>query len=551
VQLRKYALKYNLPMTLSDEKTYHILRDGITGGLANVGHRYNYAGETKINRFYWESNGDGTNKMVSRDTEWVMTHVCGCDWSSLYPSACSSNPHPFIPYTGRRMWMPGYEAGRLDMKNSTQDEMRRVILTPDRWECESTERIERLPWFIAVVKGHIDEEYLNDYINFAPVIKRLEIRTDKQTIGEYMYSHLRQHKLPTGKKETKLTQLLSTHNRFESLGMYELWGLVDDCRFVIDEIQSVVLFTKHTRIGSFVNYFFNKRVSAKTQGEKALDKNILNSSYGSDGMNAEKFMDVRFMGKEKALHATVNSNFVSSTEIAEDLYMVEREPLSAPCRKPLQTAYATLSNAKYLFVMFVYKFLYRCLDANRFHFINCDTDSYMFAVSDTGERRRVLERITADISQGGKERLWRRIVPHFEDIVKDREFYEKNYSVFFPKKKTLLCLEYEHCAKNMIALCAKNYWHTDGKEGLVKLKGVSTRGCLNRHINELSFSECIKEGKITGAENYVLRQRENKMTKQIIRKTGISGVHTKMVVMKNEACMPFMFGVNADRYVVE
>ncbi|GHU18930.1 hypothetical protein FACS189472_07970 [Alphaproteobacteria bacterium] len=41
VQTRLFALKYNLPMTITDKKIYRILRDGITGGLANVGHRYN------------------------------------------------------------------------------------------------------------------------------------------------------------------------------------------------------------------------------------------------------------------------------------------------------------------------------------------------------------------------------------------------------------------------------------------------------------------------------------------------------------------------------
>jgi hypothetical protein len=345
-----------------------------------------------------------------------------------------------------------------------------------------------------------------------------------------MFNHLKAHKLPTGRKEKKLTQLLFTHGKFDSFGMYELWGLIDDCRFIVDEIQTVLCFTKHTGIGAFVNYFFNKRISAKTQGEKALDKNILNTSYGSDGMNAEKFTDVKFMGKEKAKHATVNNNFLSSTEIADDLYMVEREPLNAPCKKPLQTAYATLSNAKYLFVMFVYKFMHRCLDTNRFHFIACDTDSYMWAVAGNPQR--------------GHEQ-------HFEEVVVDRAFYNQYYHLFFPPTKSLMSLEYEHCGMNQIALCAKNYWCDDGKEELVKLKGVNTKGCLNKHINEATFSDCIKNGKITEAENYVLRQREHKMTKQLIQKTGISGVHTKMIVLKNEACMPFIHGVSADKYVCE
>jgi hypothetical protein len=112
IQMRKYALKENLPMTLSDEVTYRILRDGITGGLATVGHRVNLAGVTKINKYHITGG-----KVYSRDTQHIMTHICGCDFSSLYPSVCSSLPHPFIPYTQHKMWMPAYHTSRNERHN--------------------------------------------------------------------------------------------------------------------------------------------------------------------------------------------------------------------------------------------------------------------------------------------------------------------------------------------------------------------------------------------------------------------------------------------------
>jgi hypothetical protein len=109
IQLKKYCLMNNLPMTLTDEVTYHILRDGITGGLSNVGHRFNYAGITKINKLEIVKNGDGSYHVFSTDANNIMTHITGCDFSSLYPSVFSSNSHPFIPYTGHKMYMPGYQ----------------------------------------------------------------------------------------------------------------------------------------------------------------------------------------------------------------------------------------------------------------------------------------------------------------------------------------------------------------------------------------------------------------------------------------------------------
>lgn len=49
VQLKKYCLLHNLPMTITDEREYKDLRNNITGGLSNVMHRFNMKGITKIN----------------------------------------------------------------------------------------------------------------------------------------------------------------------------------------------------------------------------------------------------------------------------------------------------------------------------------------------------------------------------------------------------------------------------------------------------------------------------------------------------------------------
>jgi hypothetical protein len=229
-----------------------------------------------------------------------------------------------------------------------------------------------------------------------------------------------------------------------SFGMYELWGLIDDCHFVIDDVKFLILFTKHDKIGKFVNYGFNMRTAAKTKGENLFWKNMLNSSYGSDGMNNEKFTNVKFLDRKKALKAVVNYNFMNSTMITDDLYLVEKDPTSASCNKPLQSAFATLSNAKFFYNLFVYQFTMKCLDEKRFHFVVTDTDSYMWAVADTGKRKDILNNfILKNISEKSKGKLFkgRIIIPHFEDIVSDREFYETNYKHWFPKKKSLLTLK--------------------------------------------------------------------------------------------------------------
>jgi hypothetical protein len=393
--------------------------------------------------------------------------------------------------------------------------------------------VDKLPYLVAVIKGHIDNDFINDFINFPPIIKKIEVTTDTNTISKYMYEHMVSNKLSTDKKEKKLTQLLSTHDQFMSFGMYELWFLNDECHFIIDGIDNLITFTKHDKFSGFVNHFFNDRVKAKKEGNTGrsiLDKIVLNGSYGSDGQNNEKFTTIKFLNRDKTIKAHANYNFKATHKVTDDLFIVEKEPTSASCKKPLQSAFATLSNAKFWYLTFVYKFMNRCLDQSRFHFIYTDTDSYMFAVA--GDPARGLEQ-------------------NFDAIVTDREFYDKNYDLFFPKQKTLLTLEYEHCGYDMIALAPKNYYITDRIEETVKQKGVTIDGTRNTHLNKEAFEDCANNGVIAIAENNVLRTKNNHMTKQILRKTGISGVNTKSVVLENGCCCPFIHGLTSDNYHVK
>ncbi|KAA6392810.1 MAG: hypothetical protein EZS28_011661 [Streblomastix strix] len=80
-------------MTITDEEVYQILRSGITGGLSQVMHRYNAAGETKINQLKF-ING----KVFSQDTDHIMTHLLTLDFNCQYPSVMSSELHKFIKY---------------------------------------------------------------------------------------------------------------------------------------------------------------------------------------------------------------------------------------------------------------------------------------------------------------------------------------------------------------------------------------------------------------------------------------------------------------------
>jgi hypothetical protein len=267
------------------------------------------------------------------------------------------------------------------------------------------------------------------------------------------------------------------------------------------------------------------------------------------------------MTKYRADVATCNSTFQNKVRISDDVYLVEKDSVAASCKKPIQTAFATLSNAKYWFNTFVYKFMYKCLDRNKFHFVVCDTDSYMWAVAGDGSINKLLhDEVLKGLSPCARDKILRKIVPHFEEIVCDRKFYEQHYPTWFPSKKTLLTLEYEHCCKNLIALAPKNYcciteqYKEDGKtvrKEDVRTKGATRRGNINKDINEKAFKENLSEGKIKSAQNYTLRQKDHRMTFQYIKKTALSGVITKAVVLENQAFAPFVHGISAKDYVVD
>jgi hypothetical protein len=73
------------------------MKNAIVGGLSNVWHRSNIAGETHISYLTY----DYINKKVySTNNDNTVTHICGVDFNALYPSAHSSIPNEMIEYTG-------------------------------------------------------------------------------------------------------------------------------------------------------------------------------------------------------------------------------------------------------------------------------------------------------------------------------------------------------------------------------------------------------------------------------------------------------------------
>ena len=514
IQLRNYALIKNLPMTITQDEVYYKLRESITGGLSNVQHRYNVQNETHINHFKYE---DG--KVISYDTQHVMTHFCGVDFNSLYPSSFSSVKNANNPYTDNIMYMPG----RVDRIVKDKKEMWRLIKNRDTL-------------YLASIKGHINTDHINEFINFAPIFRNIDILTTKDFIGDYMYKHMEKHDLPRNGKERKLTQLLSTHNEFMNFTSYYLWFLIDRCHFIVDDVEEIITFTKHTAFNNFVETFMNERINAmehKNKGKELFCKISLNGSYGYDGMNTEKYSKVKLCDRRKAQLKQLYDNFISTRKLNEELYAVNMNPHKYKCNTCLQEAVFTLDNAKFWYLNFIYNFMYKCLDMDKIHFIEGDTDSSYWAIA-------------GDPNKDYHQR--------FEYVIKDKEFYDKHFYEWFPNpdkgvkdEKKLLGLAIEKEGENMIALSPKCYTTFNGEKTITtKMKGCSKK---RNNFSKDEYKECINNSKLTKGVNANLQVKRNKVCKLFMNKNALTGVHTKAIVLPNQSCAPFMFNISAANYL--
>jgi hypothetical protein len=92
-----------------------------------------------------------------------MTHACGVDFNSLYPSAYNSIKTNKIAYTDGRLFIPG------GVKLYTIDKNRIVQIIQSREEL-----------FIISVKGRIPEEWYNKFLEFPPIFSNLMVGKQKK-----------------------------------------------------------------------------------------------------------------------------------------------------------------------------------------------------------------------------------------------------------------------------------------------------------------------------------------------------------------------------------
>jgi hypothetical protein len=460
IQLRKFALKRNLPMTLTagDDDQYRLLRDGIAGGLSNVHNRRNIKGYDVIKNLTYK---DGGVEIIYTNNK--ITHCIGLDFNSQYPSSYAGLYHELNPYTDGVMFMPG----RCKYKLKKKEDILRTIH-------------QKKELFVVSVKGHIDPQFLHIAVMFPPVIRNLDILTNEETIGNTMYKYMKDNEIPVDRTTRKLTQLTDTHDTFMTFSSYYLWFLIDTCHFIIDDVKEMYVYTKHTGFKTFVERYTRKRQMAKLAGDGAADefyKMCLNGAYGYDIMNEENFTKTEFCSREKTFLRHLSPYHSATRKINSSTYQVQMFPRTYHCNTCIVEGFFTLDNAKFWYLNFIYNFMFKCLDMTKIHVVELDTDSIYLAVSGSPED---------GIKQG------------FKHVIKDHKFYNKNVYKYLPSKfyssdnsnptftseldqmifdKKLMGAAIEKQCESMVALAPKTYICFNSKEETVKVscKGYSDK----------------------------------------------------------------------------
>jgi hypothetical protein len=300
---------------------------------------------------------------------------------------------------------------------------------------------------------------------------------------------------------------------------------------VIDDVEELAEFYRNTCFNKFVESLFNERIVAVKSKNNGMDKflkMILNSSYGYDGLRTERYDNVKFVGNETALLLQSKSNFMGTRYIKNNLHMVKSSNRTYTEKTCLQCAFFTLDYAKYWYLNFIYNFLYKCCAPDKFHFVEGDTDSIYIAIS-------------GDSTLGNDQSI--------ENIIVNKDYYNRYKNDWISNEKELLKVATEKYGSSMIALASKNYYIATDKKEVFKAKGVSNRTPLYKD----NYLQALL-GELTMATNIGFRMIKknggDKFVKLETEKKAITGIHNKMVVLKNHCCAPFVYGKTSKDYAI-
>jgi hypothetical protein len=120
-----------------------------------------------------------------------------------------------------------------------------------------------------------------------------------------------------------------------------------DNGFIVDDITSMMIFSKHTGFKGFVEEFMKLKQQAildKNKGFGNFYKLCLNSSDGQEIINNEKFTKVVLGNTQQGLNNHLKPNFINTVKFKNDFYQYELARKTFGCNTPIQCGFFTLDN---------------------------------------------------------------------------------------------------------------------------------------------------------------------------------------------------------------
>jgi hypothetical protein len=139
---------------------------------------------------------------------------------------------------------------------------------------------EKKDLFIAEVKISYPEGKKNQFVNFPPIMRNISIINSKEMIEEAIYNYMKKNGIKIDGSSINLTQLRDTHlcksgrndkevTDFIAISSYYLWFLIDH-GFVIEDVKSIMIFSKFTGFKGFTEEFMKLRQQAILDKNKGL-----------------------------------------------------------------------------------------------------------------------------------------------------------------------------------------------------------------------------------------------------------------------------------------
>ncbi|KAA6404190.1 MAG: hypothetical protein EZS28_000273, partial [Streblomastix strix] len=222
--------------------------------------------------------------------------------------------------------------------------------------------------FIAKVKGYFPKSEHNNLLALPPIFRNIEIENKEEVI---------------------------------------------DLGFIITDYKAIAVFEKNAAYEPFVRTMMILRIQAILAGstKEKFYKLIINSSYGYDTLNTEKFGKIKMLDKAGTFIAQHHPNHMGTKRISANTFAVQIKPKTANCFISIHSGVFTLDNAKYWYLNYIYYFMYKCLDGERFHFVLADTDSIY--ISTARDKDKYCQQ-------------------QFESIVTDKKFYDQHVYQYLP-----------------------------------------------------------------------------------------------------------------------